>query len=66
MLIGLVLIVTGLVFFAKALGLITGDVIEVLWPLLLIVLGLGMLSHHMFGHTHGKWGRHLGEKKGKK
>lgn len=63
MLIGLTLIVIGLVFFAKALGLITADTIDVLWPLLLVVLGFGMLSHNVLGHSGGRWGKNVGEKK---
>jgi len=66
MLIGLVLIVIGLVFFAKALGFITADTIDVLWPLLLVVLGFGMLSHRYFGQQGGRWGAHVGEHKKKK
>ena len=50
MLVGLVLIVIGAVFFAQALGLVQGETISILWPLLLIVLGLVMLSHKFLGH----------------
>ena len=50
MVIGLILIVIGLVFFAQALGYITGDVINVLWPLLVVVLGLALITHKTFGH----------------
>ncbi len=52
MFIGIVLIVTGLVFFARALGFLNAEQIGVLWPLLLIVLGLSFLSHRVFGHDH--------------
>lgn len=51
MVIGLILIVTGLVFFAQALGFLPTESSKVLWPLLLIVLGLSMLSHKFFGHN---------------
>lgn len=50
MLVGLVLIVIGAVFFAQSLGLIQGETLNVLWPLLLIVLGIVLLSHKVFGH----------------
>lgn len=50
MLIGLVLIVIGLVFFAQALGFLPVESAKILWPLLLIVVGLSMISHRFFGH----------------
>jgi len=50
MFIGLILVVIGLVFFGKALGLITTDAISIIWPLLVIVLGISMITHHRFGH----------------
>ena len=50
MVIGLILIVIGLVFFAQALGFLPVESTKVLWPLLLIVLGLSLLSHKFFGH----------------
>lgn len=51
MLIGLVLIVIGLVFFAQALGFLPAENAKILWPLLLIVVGLSMVSHRFFGHN---------------
>jgi len=66
MVIGLMLIVIGLVFFAKALGFVTADTLSVLWPLLLIVLGLNMLSHHIFGHHKSPWNEIVGSPKKKK
>ncbi|MEX1997945.1 MAG: DUF5668 domain-containing protein [Candidatus Andersenbacteria bacterium] len=50
MTIGLILIVIGLVFFARALGYFEEQALNIIWPLLLVVLGLSMLSHKMFGH----------------
>jgi hypothetical protein len=50
MLVGLVLIVIGTVFFAQALGFIQGETLSVLWPLLVIVLGIVLLSHKALGH----------------
>lgn len=52
MVIALVLIVIGLVFFARALGLVDQEALSIIWPLLLVVLGFSMLSHKMFGHEH--------------
>jgi hypothetical protein len=50
MTLALVLIVFGLVFFAKTLGFIDSETLNVLWPLLLVILGISMVSHHWFGH----------------
>ncbi|MBI3255445.1 MAG: hypothetical protein HYZ63_00565 [Candidatus Andersenbacteria bacterium] len=50
MTLALVLILFGVAFFAKTLGFISMDTLNVLWPLLLVVLGLSMVSHHWFGH----------------
>lgn len=50
MIMGLVLIVIGLVFFAQALGFIQGETLNILWPLLLVVLGIALLSHKALGH----------------
>lgn len=51
MMLGVVLIVIGIVFFAKALGFIPGETMSILWPLLLVVLGLTMISHKVLGHS---------------
>ena len=48
MIIALILIVIGVVFFAKALGFIENNTVDVLWPLLLVVVGFAMLSHRRF------------------
>ena len=50
MFIALVLIIIGVLFFARAANLISPDMINVLWPLILIIIGLGLLSHKTFGH----------------
>jgi len=50
MVIGIVLIGIGLIFFAQALGFLKTEEIDVLWPLLLVVLGISLLSHKVFGH----------------
>ena len=76
MFVGLILIVIGVVFFARALGYIEGETISVLWPLLLIVLGLGLLSNKFMGHDckgescwcggNVDWGNKKGRRKSKK
>lgn len=53
MMVGLALIVIGIVFFAQALGFIPGDAMGMLWPLLVVVLGLTLLSHKVLGHVCG-------------
>lgn len=50
MILPLLLIAIGLIFFARTLGYITADTINVLWPLILVVVGLSMVSNHWFGH----------------
>lgn len=50
MIIPLVIIAFGIFFFAKSLGLVPEDQFNVIWPLVVIVLGLSMLSRKMFGH----------------
>ncbi len=50
MTLALVLIAFGLVFFAKTLGFIDTDTLNVLWPLLLVIVGLSMVSNRWFGH----------------
>lgn len=50
MVVGLVLIVIGVVFFAQSLGFIQDETMQIIWPLLVIVLGLTLLSHKVLGH----------------
>lgn len=40
---GLILIALGLLFLLKNLGIISGDVWGIFWPILLIILGLWIL-----------------------
>jgi hypothetical protein len=47
----LVIIALGIFFFARALGLVHDDQFEIIWPLALVVLGLSLLCHKMFGHN---------------
>ena len=51
MFIGLILIVIGVVFLAKALGLVTTDAMSIIWPTLVIILGLSIMTHHRLGHS---------------
>jgi hypothetical protein len=44
------LIALGVVFLLKNLGVISGDVWEVLWPLILIALGLSMIAGREWRH----------------
>lgn len=50
MTVALVLVVIGLIFFARSLGYVDDDTISILWPLLLVIVGLSMVSHRWFGH----------------
>lgn len=46
MFISLLLIIIGVVFLLKNLGLITGSTWEIIWPLILIAFGLWLLFKH--------------------
>lgn len=50
MYIGLVLIVLGVLFLLKNLGVLAGNFWDVLWPLVIVVVGISMLfgrkKHH--------------------
>lgn len=50
MVLALSLIVIGIVFFARALGLIEQNAFDIIWPLILIVGGLSLVTHKWFGH----------------
>ena len=48
----ILLIAVGLFFFAKALGFdVANEFWSVLWPLVLVVLGITMVSHRNWGHA---------------
>lgn len=51
MVIGIVLVVVGLMFFAQTLELVSAETMQVLWPLSLVVLGVVLLSHKALGHN---------------
>ncbi|MCX8095167.1 MAG: DUF5668 domain-containing protein [Caldisericia bacterium] len=40
---GLILVALGVLFLLKNLGIISGDVWEIFWPILLIILGLWII-----------------------
>ncbi len=52
MIVPLLLIVVGAAYFAQALGLLTisATTFNLLWPLVLVVVGLSMISHRKYGH----------------
>ncbi len=50
--IGVLILIIGLFFLLKNLGFITGAAWSILWPLLLIVIGLKFL----IGKKHRHWG----------
>jgi len=54
MFIGLTLIVIGAIFLLQNLGYLTSDAWDVIWPLLLIILGLSMIIKRKRG-WHGPW-----------
>lgn len=71
MIIPLVVIALGIFFFAKSLGLVMmNDQLSIIWPLVLIVLGLSLLCHKMFGHNctskSCEWCQDVSLKKSKK
>jgi len=48
---GILVLIIGLFFLLRNLGLITGNLWSLLWPLLVIAIGLKML----FGKKHNHW-----------
>lgn len=54
---GLIILIIGILFLLKNLGLISGNLWNIFWPLLLIAIGLGL----MLKKRHSPWG-HWGEK----
>ncbi|MFZ2390606.1 MAG: DUF5668 domain-containing protein [Minisyncoccales bacterium] len=43
MMIGIVIVIIGLAFLLQSLGIISGDAWQIIWPCLLIVIGLGIV-----------------------
>lgn len=52
---GIILIVIGLVALMKNLGFITASTWEVLWPILVIALGLSFVSKRRCSKGHLPW-----------
>lgn len=51
---GLILILLGVVFLLKNLGIITGDVWNIIWPSILIIFGLYLLIRIPMRRKHFK------------
>ncbi|MBL7074866.1 hypothetical protein ISS37_06475 [candidate division KSB1 bacterium] len=54
MIFAICLIVVGVVFLLKNVGVITGDAWDIIWPLLIIYLGLSMIIRRK--NPESKWG----------
>lgn len=39
------IIILGLTFLAQALGLITWNTVNIIWPILIVIVGIAKLSH---------------------
>jgi len=46
---GLLLVVIGIVFLLENLGIVTGDVWDVIWPLIIILFGISVITKPLFG-----------------
>ncbi|MFA4937109.1 MAG: DUF5668 domain-containing protein [Patescibacteria group bacterium] len=49
------LIILGLVFLFKNLGFISGDAWGIIWPLLIIALGVSLVSKKRTSSWHWPW-----------
>ncbi len=54
MFVGVILIVIGAIFLLQNLGFLTSNAWEIIWPLLLIILGLS-LTMRKRSRWHGPW-----------
>ena len=57
MFLGIILIVIGLAYLAENLGFLPVGVWQIVWPLLIVVIGIGFIGkkswgHCCFGHKH--------------
>ena len=52
---GLFLAIIGAIFLLQNLGYITADAGSVIWPVVLIVLGLSLVFKKKRGHCCGPW-----------
>jgi hypothetical protein len=58
---GIIILVIGLAFLLQNLGLITGNFWNILWPLILIAIGLSLLFRRRYwwgDWRHRGWPRH--------
>lgn len=63
MILGLILIIIGLVFLLQNLGYISGAAWSIIWPAILIIMGLGLILKR---RDHGFfWEEKFGWRKGK-
>jgi len=49
MIFGIIIVIIGLIFLLQSLGLITGDTWKIIWPCLIIVIGLGIINRERGG-----------------
>ncbi len=52
---GTILVIIGIIALLKNLGFITAGVWEVVWPILLISLGVSLLAKKRGGSSHLPW-----------
>lgn len=53
MIFGIIVIIIGLTFLLQSLGLITADTWQIIWPCLVIVIGLGIINKERGGRCCG-------------
>jgi hypothetical protein len=53
---GIIVLIIGVLFLLKNLGLISGSLWSIIWPLLLIIVGLKTMFRKK--HEHFGWGGH--------
>ncbi|MFA4995768.1 MAG: DUF5668 domain-containing protein [Patescibacteria group bacterium] len=46
---GLLLIIIGIVFLLENLGIVTGDIWDVIWPLIIILFGVSVITKPLLG-----------------
>jgi hypothetical protein len=58
---GIILVIIGLVFLLRNLGLITGDIWDIVWPCLLIAIGLKFIFRRKYNSWDklNKFGEHM-------
>ena len=48
--VAITIILIGIFFFARAIGFVNDETMNIVWPLLIVVLGLGVLAYGNTGH----------------